>query len=83
MRALLDREKPPKGFWDLKMSRGGLVDIEFAAQYLQIAHAAEGGPLRPHTAEALEAMREAKLIAPDLAESLAQASGCSRTCRRC
>ena len=29
------RERPPKGEWDLKLSPGGLVDIEFAAQYLQ------------------------------------------------
>ena len=55
MRALLERERPPKGEWDLKLSPGGLVDIEFAAQYLQLAHAADGGPLRQNTAEALAA----------------------------
>jgi glutamate-ammonia-ligase adenylyltransferase len=73
MRALLEKEKPPKGFWDLKMSRGGLVDIEFAAQLLQIVHASEGGPLRQHTGEALQALREAGLVAPDLAEALESA----------
>jgi glutamate-ammonia-ligase adenylyltransferase len=57
----MSRERPAKGFWDLKLSPGGLVDIEFAAQYLQIAHAAEGGPLRANTAEALAALREAGL----------------------
>jgi glutamate-ammonia-ligase adenylyltransferase len=55
MRELLERERPPKGDWDLKLSPGGLVDIEFAAQFLQLAHAAEGGPLHPNTAEALAA----------------------------
>ena len=55
MRALLEQERPPKGEWDLKLSRGGLVDIEFAAQFLQLAHAADGGPLRQNTAEALAA----------------------------
>jgi [glutamine synthetase] adenylyltransferase / [glutamine synthetase]-adenylyl-L-tyrosine phosphorylase len=73
MRALLDKEKPAKGFWDLKMARGGLVDIEFAAQHLQIVHAAEGGPLIPHTAEALAAMREAGFVTPELAEDLERA----------
>lgn len=55
MRTLLEQERPPKGEWDLKLSPGGLVDIEFAAQFLQLAHAADGGPLRQNTAEALAA----------------------------
>ncbi|MFZ5729753.1 MAG: bifunctional [glutamine synthetase] adenylyltransferase/[glutamine synthetase]-adenylyl-L-tyrosine phosphorylase [Pseudomonadota bacterium] len=61
MRSLLERERPAKDFWDMKLSRGGLVDVEFAAQFLQLVHAAEGGPLRPHTATALGAFREAGL----------------------
>ncbi len=55
MRKLLERERPPKGEWDLKLSPGGLVDIEFAAQFLQLANAADGGPLNQNTAEALAA----------------------------
>ncbi|MDP3853367.1 bifunctional [glutamine synthetase] adenylyltransferase/[glutamine synthetase]-adenylyl-L-tyrosine phosphorylase [Phenylobacterium sp.] len=54
MRQLLERERPPKGDWDLKLSPGGLVDIEFAAQFLQLAHAATGGPLSQNTAGALD-----------------------------
>ena len=73
MRALIEKEKPAKGFWDLKMSRGGLVDIEFAAQHLQIVHAAEGGPLLPNTGEALAAMREAGLAASAAVEALERA----------
>ena len=61
MRQLLEDERPPKGDWDLKLSPGGLVDIEFAAQFLQLAHAAGGGPLNPNTAQALAAFREAGL----------------------
>jgi glutamate-ammonia-ligase adenylyltransferase len=61
MRALMASERPPKGDWDLKLSPGGLVDIEFAAQFLQLAHAAEGGPLQPHTADALAAFQGAGL----------------------
>jgi glutamate-ammonia-ligase adenylyltransferase len=61
MRALLERERPPKGDWDLKLSPGGMVDIEFAVQFLQLAHAADGGPLEPNTAEALAALGAASL----------------------
>ena len=61
MRELLERERPPKSDWDLKLSPGGLVDIEFAAQFLQLVHAADGGPLHPNTAQALAAFREAGL----------------------
>jgi glutamate-ammonia-ligase adenylyltransferase len=61
MRELLERERPPKGPWDLKLSEGGLVDIEFAAQFLQLAHAQGGGPLHPNTLRALTAFREARL----------------------
>ncbi|HEV2531065.1 bifunctional [glutamine synthetase] adenylyltransferase/[glutamine synthetase]-adenylyl-L-tyrosine phosphorylase [Phenylobacterium sp.] len=63
MRELLEAERPPKGDWDLKLSPGGLVDIEFAAQFLQLAHAAAGGPLHPNTAQALAAF-EASRLAP-------------------
>jgi [glutamine synthetase] adenylyltransferase / [glutamine synthetase]-adenylyl-L-tyrosine phosphorylase len=67
MRALMATELPPTGFWDLKRSPGGLIDIEFAAQHLQILHAASGGPLRPNTGEALAAIRGAGLLAPKTA----------------
>ncbi len=61
MRQLMEQERPGKGDWDLKLDPGGLVDIEFAAQFLQLAHAANGGPLRQNTGEALAALREAGL----------------------
>ena len=63
MRQLLEEERPPKGDWDLKLSPGGMVDIEFAAQFLQLVHAAEGGPLAPNTAAALAALGRAGLVA--------------------
>ncbi|MCA0356034.1 MAG: bifunctional [glutamine synthetase] adenylyltransferase/[glutamine synthetase]-adenylyl-L-tyrosine phosphorylase [Proteobacteria bacterium] len=61
MRQLMERERPGKGDWDLKLDPGGLVDIEFAAQFLQLAHAAADGPLRQNTGEALAALRDAGL----------------------
>ena len=73
MRQILEEERPPKGDWDLKLTPGGLVDIEFAAQFLQLIHAADGGPLRPHTADALAAFRDAGLAAPEPLDALAGA----------
>jgi len=64
MRELLTNERPPSGFWDLKLSEGGLVDIEFAAQHLQIVHAGAGGPLAQNTGEALAALEAAGFADP-------------------
>ncbi len=61
MRSLMETERAPSGFWDLKLTPGGMVDIEFVAQYLQIIHAGRNGPLGPNTAEALAAMGRAGL----------------------
>jgi glutamate-ammonia-ligase adenylyltransferase len=61
MRELMEQERPPKGDWDLKLFPGGLVDVEFAAQHLQIVHAAAGGPLEQNTGDALAAIRAAGL----------------------
>lgn len=36
MRALIGEEKPPRDIWDLKLIPGGLIDIEFIAQYLRL-----------------------------------------------
>jgi glutamate-ammonia-ligase adenylyltransferase len=60
MRELMTRERPAAGFWDVKLSAGGLVDIEFCAQFLQLVGAADGGPLRQNTAEALAALAAAE-----------------------
>lgn len=70
MRALMERERAPAGFWDLKLSPGGLVDIEFAAQHLQLTRAAEGGPLRRHTGDALAAFAGAESIDADAIKAL-------------
>jgi glutamate-ammonia-ligase adenylyltransferase len=39
MRAAIAAEKGDRNRWDLKYAAGGLVDIEFIAQYLQLIHA--------------------------------------------
>jgi glutamate-ammonia-ligase adenylyltransferase len=44
MRKLIGEEKPPANMWDLKLIPGGLVDLEFIAQYLTLVAPAEGLP---------------------------------------
>ena len=39
MRALIAKEKGDRDPWDLKLVRGGLMDIEFVAQFLSLAFA--------------------------------------------
>ena len=58
MRALMHKARPASGPWDLKLTPGGLVDIEFAAQFLQIVGAADGGPLEMNTGAALQALSQ-------------------------
>jgi glutamate-ammonia-ligase adenylyltransferase len=41
MRQAIAKEKNDTTRWDLKYAAGGLVDLEFIAQYLQLVHAAE------------------------------------------
>ncbi len=60
MRGRMERERAAKSIWDLKLAPGGLVDIEFIAQALQLAHAHQvPQALSPNTGEALERLRAA------------------------
>lgn len=53
MRDLMDRERRPKGFWDLKLTPGAQIDAEFVAQYRQLTAAQTGAPLATSTLGAL------------------------------
>jgi glutamate-ammonia-ligase adenylyltransferase len=66
-------ERPASGFWDMKRQTGGMIDIEFAVQHLQIAYAADGGPLHANTPRALAALEADGLIAAHLAADLQSA----------
>jgi glutamate-ammonia-ligase adenylyltransferase len=69
MRALIDKEKPPNGIWDFKLIPGGLVDIEFIAQYLALVAPTKGAappPAGTHTLEALKTLGVAMMNADDL-----------------
>ncbi len=60
MRARIEKEKGTKDVWDLKQVAGGLVDIEFLAQFLQLANAHDKPEvLAQATEDALERLREA------------------------
>ncbi|VBB69692.1 Glutamate-ammonia-ligase adenylyltransferase [invertebrate metagenome] len=65
MRERLAREKKVTSLWMVKHVRGGLVDIEFIVQYLQLRDA-PGNPqiLSPNTATALRRIQEAGLLQP-------------------
>ena len=73
MRTLMEQERPPHGPWDLKLAPGGLVDIEFTVQFLQLIHAPGGGSLRPNTAEALAVLSAAGLAPEARLAALADA----------
>ncbi len=59
MRSLIEQEKPPENIWDFKLIPGGLIDLEFIAQFLALVGPAKGLPAHKpglSTREALQAM---------------------------
>jgi [glutamine synthetase] adenylyltransferase / [glutamine synthetase]-adenylyl-L-tyrosine phosphorylase len=75
MRARIEKEKGTKDLWDLKQVRGGLVDLEFIAQYLQLVSASShSGILSTHTITALTNLQRAGLLSADAADVLLPAA---------
>ncbi|MFO7481088.1 MAG: glutamine-synthetase adenylyltransferase, partial [Oceanibaculum nanhaiense] len=75
MRARIAKEKPGDILWDVKMGRGGLVDVEFVAQYLQLRHAADDpGVLDQNTTAAFEKLIEARHLTPENGAALIAAT---------
>ena len=63
MRRRIAQEHPGHLPWDIKHRPGGLVDIEFIAQYLMLRHAATNvAVLSTNTFEALEILRDAGFL---------------------
>jgi [glutamine synthetase] adenylyltransferase / [glutamine synthetase]-adenylyl-L-tyrosine phosphorylase len=74
MRGLIAGEKGDGDPWDLKLAAGGLLDIEFIAQYLQLAFAHDHpGILDVSTRKVVDMAGRAGLIAPEQAETLVDA----------
>ena len=75
MRLRMAETFPGNNVWDLKYAPGGLVDIEFIAQTLELVH----GPLRPevldtNTIAALEKLQAAGFLSPGDAGALVEAA---------
>jgi glutamate-ammonia-ligase adenylyltransferase len=80
MRRRIRETHPGRSPWDVKYRRGGLVDVEFLAQYLILAHA-ERYPetVSGSTAEALERLTAAGVLASAAAGALQSAGRLWRT----
>jgi glutamate-ammonia-ligase adenylyltransferase len=77
LKARVDAERLPRGAdptLHLKLGRGGLADIEWTIQLLQMRHAHDVEELRTtHTMSALAGAKEAGLVGPEDADVLAEA----------
>ena len=77
IKARVDDERLPRGadrHTHLKLGRGGLADVEWTVQLLQMRHAGTVEGLRtPQTLPALQAAADADLISSEDAETLAEA----------
>ena len=64
MHTLVHTTKETRNVWDVKHVRGGMIDIEFIAQYLMLRHAnAAPNLIHPATADALRHLGEAGVLA--------------------
>src|SRR4030095_5935416 len=77
MRRAIAQEKGDDNRWDLKYAAGGLIDIEFIAQYLQLVHAA-GAPeiLDTSDARVLDQAWRLGLVSAEEAEWLRRGVRC-------
>lgn len=74
MRVRLMEGRSPSGPWDIKNIRGGLIDIEFIAQYLQLLHASETPEvLSQDTGTALQNIRMCGALGDEPADQLIDA----------
>lgn len=74
MRQRIEKEFPAQDPWELKHVRGGLIDLEFIAQYLQLVHAnRQPDILTPNTRSVFERAAALKLLDLDTASLLLEA----------
>jgi len=80
MRQRLHRARPAASIWDVKDRRGGLIDVEFTAQYLQLRHAHDRPEiLSVSTVAALARAVEIGALSPAQGQVLIQADRLWRT----
>ena len=74
MRERIDKEHHSDFIWEVKYIRGGLVDIEFSVQYLQLKHAHQHPDiLSANTSLAIQNLRAKELLDGHQADTLADA----------
>ena len=76
LRQKMERElaKENQHHYNIKVGPGGIVDIEFMVQYLQLRHGEDDASIRtPHTLSAIRALVDRKYLQPDLAAGLEKA----------
>ncbi len=75
MRGLMLRQHQNQSPWDIKRVRGGLVEVEFIAQFLQLIHAHKHPEiLETNTLVSFEKLRKAQLLSPDDSDVLIAAA---------
>ena len=75
MRTRIAKEKGTQDIWELKQVRGGLVDLEFIAQHLQLVHAAaHPDVLSQNTLQAFANLKRLGLLDENAAEVLLPAA---------
>jgi len=75
MRVRIEKEKGTRDPWELKQVRGGLVDLEFIAQYAQLVNAAtHPHVLSQNTVAGLTSLGQTGLLDPVAAEALLPAA---------
>ncbi len=75
MRRRIEDDKGSTDLWNLKQVRGGLVDLEFISQFLQLAHAHENPALlKQNSVEAFQALRRAGILDEEQGEALVSAT---------
>lgn len=80
MRLRMLRDLPPEGAWDVKAMPGGLIEVEFIAQALQLVHApAEPRVLATTTRVALARLGQHGFLPPDEVSTLIAADRLYRT----
>ncbi len=86
MRALIEKEKPPHDKWDMKLIPGGLIDLEFIAQYAVLTGQVSGRERTTATQDILArltpAMADAQ-VRQELVEAHALYSALTQMIRLC
>jgi glutamate-ammonia-ligase adenylyltransferase len=79
MRRRLLRDKPPEGPWDVRMREGGLTDVEFISQALQLDPALRGRARHAQARRGLASLARAGMLDRAEARGLIEADRFWRT----